>query len=364
MDLPPLDRNPRTGLYMIKVPAPNRPKYKFRWVSTGETDRRRAIAVVLEFGIDRIVHLANGNMLTAETVSVATIGARGNCRAIFDLWRERLDRATAKRTAETYGSQIVSFFDGMQCWEKPIAAISDRQIDAWVNDSENKMSTAQSRLASIRSLFRYAQSRGAILGNVADLIVLNHRAMTFDQLEKKKLIPFTEGEYQRLVRGMPGFWRDWCVLAYCCGYRMTDCAMMNWNSIKEDSIVVYPKKARRAMRLEIPLSDPLVGRWEMLELAERLRAEVRGDPVYIWPEQCALIQSADRSRLSSQFSYHAHRAGVPRVDGAVKSFHSLRRACAVRLQAEGRTLEQIGQQLGHHSTTVTERYTETAKNLL
>jgi integrase len=207
---------------------------------------------------------------------------------------------------------------------------------------------------------RFAQAKGVVLGNPAELVTPDHRRMTIAQLEKRLVRPLTEAEYLRVLAQpkLPQYWRDWTVLAYCCGYRLTDCVSMQWDSFTPETIIVYPKKSRRAQRLEISLADTLIVRPELGELIARLAGSDHPDSTYIWPEHCGRFRGPQRGQFSRCFVRLLAKCGI---HGA--TFHSLRRACAVRLLVAGRSLEQIGQALGHSSVELTKLYTESARNM-
>jgi hypothetical protein len=96
---PKLYKNWRTGMYAIRVPIPGSRYHRF--VSTGEREVKRARAVVLESGADRLILLANAQALTAKTISFVTFGRNFTCRKIFDLCQERLAIVVAPRSADT-----------------------------------------------------------------------------------------------------------------------------------------------------------------------------------------------------------------------------------------------------------------------
>jgi integrase/recombinase XerD len=238
--------------------------------------------------------------------------------------------------------------------------VSEHDLDAWVNDGQVRMATAKLRLAAIKSLMRFARAKGVLLANPAELVTPDHRRMTIAQLEKRLVRPLTEAEYLQVLAQpmLPQHWRDWVVLAYCCGYRLTDCVCLQWDSFTGDKIVVYPKICRTARRLEISLADPIIARPELGELVNRMRSSAPTDLHHIWPDHCARFSGPLRGRFSTSFARLLAKCGI---QGA--TFHSLRRACAVRLLVAGRSLEDIRETLGHSSIEITRLYTDSARNV-
>lgn len=346
------------GVYHIQIPVAGTRRHK--WVTTGETDRAKALSVVLEYGVDRIIHLARARALTASAISVATIGQRTSCRELFGLWKQHLVVSVAPRTAETYGMHVSSFLESRGLWQQPVAYITEQMLWSWFNDGICGFATATSRRAAVKSYLAFCQNKGVVPGNAAEIATVDHRQMNISQLEKRLVRPMTEEQYLAVLAlpRLKDHWRDWTILAYCCGYRMSDCVFMEWASFTRDWIVVYPQKARAAKRVAIPLNDPLIVRPELRALIDRLAVAERQDPVHIWPEFRADILGGRRTKFSVAYMRVLQRA---KVEGC--SFHSLRRACAVRLKNAGRSMEDIAASLGHESTATTAVYVDSEKNL-
>lgn len=349
-----LVRNSRTGHYCIRIPIPGS-KY-FRNVSTGECELDRARAVVAASGADRLILLAQADALTTRTLKIVTAGRWGTCEEIYNTWLEHLAITAAQRTAEIYAQRVASFCDVLNCWKRQFSGLSERDIDSWVNSGGAHVSTASARLAAIRSIFSYAMAKGAIVANPAAIVRVNRRLMPVYQLETHAAPPITEGEYSVLLQNLEGIWRDWTILAYCCGYRLVDCATLEWASIGEQGIVIYPRKSQGRRRLMLSLNDPLIARPELQQLIGRLGIAERINDTYVWPEHCERFLSAARSNYSKNFARCLEQLGI---EG--KSFHCLRRACAVRLKEAGRNLDEIRQALGHATSETTMLYIEPAR---
>lgn len=75
------------------------------------------------------------------------------------------------------------------------------------------------------------------------------------------------------------------------------------------------------------------------------------------PEVFLRMQAPWRLLTASSIYHIANRRFVARgIQAAHRGSHALRHACAVRLLAEGLTIKEIGDHLGHHSTAATSTY--------
>lgn len=340
----------RDGLYYLKVPVVGRRRRE--WVSTGERDLNRARAVVTEFGADRLIHLAHARALTHETIAIATTGRRITWADTIKLWLEWMSLRGSARTAEVYLKHIRQLVELHGAAAQPMSFISERQLHDFVNDGLRAANTAASRLAALKSIYRYANAKALIVGNPAELLEIDHRALTVDQKEVQHVEPVTEEQYQTLLAALPRPQRDWVVLAYCCGLRLGDAICLEFPSFTAEHIVVWPSKTRRAKRLALPLTDPLIARPELQELIADLLGRRPTRQTYVWPAHQLEFSTPRRARFSQEFRRRFEHAGI-----ADRTFHSLRVSFARRLQAAGKTIYQIAQAMAHSSIETTKIYT-------
>jgi integrase/recombinase XerD len=102
-----------------------------------------------------------------------------------------------------------------------------------------------------------------------------------------------------------------------------------------------------------PQLFPLVP--EVAEALARYIDTVR--PPSSCPEVFLRMHAPWRLLKASSIYHVANRRFVARdIQAAHRGGHALRHACAVRLLAEGLTIKEIGDHLGHHSTAVTSTY--------
>lgn len=346
----------RDGIYYLKVPVAGTDRRE--WVSTGERDLARAKAVIREFGADRLIHLAHARALTQDTIAITTVGRRISWTDVVKLWLEWKEMRGSPRTTLVYLQFIRQLIFAFGVAHKPMNSITERQIFEYINDGKTTASTANVRLAALRSIYRFANARALVVGNPAELVEVDYRGMTMEQKEQKHRTPITEEEYQKILGACRRPERDWAILSYCCGLRHIDAVGLEYGSFGADHIVLYPSKTSRTnQRLSLPLADPLIARPELQELIATLLASrpttgEAAEESYVWPKEFLRFQV---SELRPEFSNYYIK--LFRSLGMVgRSFHGFRVAFARRLQAAGRPIEAIATAMGHGSTDTTAIY--------
>ncbi len=347
---PQIKKNMRSRLYDVLVPVPGGVKRgKHRWVSTGATTRPEAERIVAESGVDRLVLLANAGALTADAISVVTTGRRFTAADIMEAWEKDSVMDVSAGTVTTYKVLLTAFFQSSDSMDKPIATQKRNALDAYVNDPECKASTRHTRLAALRSLWGFAAANSYISGNLAQTVRVRHRNMTHIQQEKEAAIPLTEAEYQCLLGStkVSKFWRRAVILGYWLGIRIGDVCRMQVESIGPDWVIVWTNK--RGKRIKLPLTDPLIGHPDLLQVLAELRAETPAG--YCFPEQNEVINGKHRNKISMQAIRLLEQHGIQ-----FKSYHSLRSSAACRWDAAGKTILEIGELLAHSDEETTKGY--------
>ncbi len=361
---PKLKKDKRTLLYYCAVPI--RGTRRHRWICLGERSYERALEIVQTTGLDRLLLLHRANALTSEAVQLVTAGQVTTCTEAYYQWLDWFKPTRAKGTTDAYCQELKALFRFAGLGEPPLAALTEQVIRDFVNEAKCKFQTRCKRLAAVRSLMKFASARGLVMGNPSLLVQVNTRDMSVEMLETKHYQPIPDGSYHRLLAAartvpMKAYWpiHDWIVLSYCTGLRLSDCVDFEWASIKDDHLAIYPLKGRKngRKRLAVPLSDPLIGQSEMLELIARLKSEVREDARHVWPLAQVEFTCFSHARLHVQTAIRKvfDAAGLPE-----HSFHSLRTTFARRLEAAGKTLEQIAARMSHSSVETTKIYLGTA----
>jgi integrase len=338
---PTIKKNMRSRCYDVLVPVPGGFKRgKHRWVSTGATTRRDAEKVVAEAGVDRLILLAQAGALTADAISVVTTGRKFTASDVLEAWEKESSMDISKGSVTTYKVHLVAFFEAIGAMRKPLPGIKRHELDSYINDAECKASTRHTRLAALRSLWRFAQANAYISGNLAETIRVRHNNMTHIQKEKEPAIPLTADEYQCLISSpkVSKFWRRAIILGYWLGIRIGDVARFDVASIGADWVIVWTNK--RGKRIKLPLTDPLIGHPDLLQVLAEMKAETPTG--YCFPAENETINSKRRHHLSMAAIRLLEKHGIQ-----FKSFHSLRSSAACRWDAAGKTLLEIGELLAH-----------------
>lgn len=342
------------GFFYLRVPVAGTKRRA--WISTGERDINRARAVVEQFGADRLVHLAHARAITQETIAIATVGRQVTWMEVVTLWLEWVQRRVSPNTAGLYLKYIRQLLDLYGAHQQAVHVLTEQQLNEYVNDGNCALETARSRLSALRSIYRWANAKGFVVGNPAGLIEVDHRQMSMAQKETTHHPPVTEEQYRLLLDGLPRPQRDWVVLAYCCGLRLGDVLCLEYASFTAQHIIVWIAKSRikTPKRLLLPLTDPLIARPELQQLIADLLAERpagdRASP-YVWPLHRNRYLSPYAPNYSTHMKTRMKRAGVPE-----RTFHSLRTSFARRLEAAGKTIEQIAIAMAHDSVDTTAVY--------
>lgn len=347
---PVLKKNARSGLYDVLVPVPGGYRRgKNRWISTGERNRGEAEKVVQMAGVDRLVLLAKANALTADAISLVTTGRKFTCDDILVSWETDMRMDSAAGTVDTYKSLLTAFFSLIDCNRRPLAWIKKHHINDYVNDPVAKFASRHTRMAAVRSLWGYASSHAFIAGNLAETVHVKRKGLAHKQQESEGAIPLKEEEYQLLMSSpkVNQFWRRALVLGYRLGLRIGDVCRFQREQITDDAVRVWTHK--RGKLVELPLSDPLIGFSDLIQVLNELRMEVPSG--HCFPDQLAVINSNQRHHLSMKCIRLMESHGIK-----WKSHHSCRSAAGTRWKAAGKTLLQIGKLLGHTREETTKGY--------
>lgn len=341
----------RTGYYCVLVPTP---KGHSRWVSTGETNRIRAQAVLEESGVDRLVHLANTGCLTANALSVVTRGRKFMCEDVLKSWREASLLNLEEPTVSAYERWLMLFFERLGFMKQPLTSVEAKHLDAFVNEDGLKHATRRHRLAALKSLFDFATAYSYVLSNLPQAIRVRSREMSFEELTPETRFPMTAEEVDRIVNlpRTPLYWQRATIIGYWTGLRMIDIFCMEWASISDTAIKVFTKKRKKWVTL--PLTDPLIGSPQLFETLAEMRADERKHPVHCFPLQRDMMLHDRSCILSMQFRLLCDKLGIK-----TKSFHCLRYSFCARLFAAGRSLDQIADLAGHSRLATTAKYSGT-----
>lgn len=340
-------KDKESGEWCVRVPSP---KGRTRYVTTGETDEKKALRIVDASGVPQLSVLARARCLTHSAAAIIMADQNKTCAQVAKVWLRDLALDQAVNTCRMYGMYVDLFFEVNGYADMPPSSITREAIHAFVNDPNKKHMTRRMRLNAVVSFFRHATGFGHVTGNLASTIKINLSMMTVAQREQMPAAPITEVEYRQIMAShqIPRFWRVATSLGYWLGLRLVDVCKLERASLGADFAVLYPHKTGR--RLIMSLHDPLIGSGELLALAGMLLAATPPGQTLLFPVQSEMYD-AGGAKLSTEYINALESIGI-----VGKSFHGLRHSFRIRLSASGKPIEEVSRLMGHASTRVTEGY--------
>lgn len=265
------------------------------------------------------------------------------------------ERGLSPRTIHARGWHVEKFLHWLAEQSRPFPQVGIEDIDTYLDQRGqhgwSRVSVATSAKA-LRAFFRYAEQRGWCAGGLAAGIV-GPRVFTHEGLpvgpdwnDVRRLIDSARGNTPRDMR-------DAAILQLFAvyGFRSGEVATLRLEDVQWAQDRIYLRRPKQRCAQEYPLlasvGDAIVRylqhvrpRSPCRELFLRLRAPVR-------PLSTGGLYDIVRQRLDA-LGIRSLRRGP----------HALRHACAGHLLAEGLSLKQIGDHLGHRSAEATRTYTK------
>jgi integrase len=357
-----LIKRPASGILTVEI---NTPQGKRR-VSTGCTDPKQAREVVKAANIESIEVLAKAGQITQELIRKLTIGGNMTVEQAIEDWEKWLrEVVNSDRTAENHVMFVRAWARETKVLQQKLCAVTEGQIGRWINaDDGVKLASRRSRLAAVRSLFRFCSIRQYLNPDPSREVRIKTKLLTHDQKEPKKKTCFTDKQIQKLLDHLTlriaelmgheltpavekkinaaKFWYCAVLIGRYTGLRLGDIASLEKASLREPGkIIVWTDK--RDTRIELPLHEQVV---------KALAYIPQSRTAHCFPEQDATARNAkQRSILSVQFSRLLEACGI---EG--HSYHDLRSTLATELHVNENSLEEIAKALGHRSTRVTKGY--------
>jgi len=272
--------------------------------------------------------------------------------ADFDAYR-RNERGLSPATIRNQSWHVEKFFGWLDEQNRSFAEISLEDVDAFLADEGKhgwcRVSVATSAKA-LRAFFQYAAGRGWCAASIASGIdgprLFQHEGLPIGPCwpDVQRLIASSDGDSARDIRD-----RAILILLATYGFRSGEVAGLrledvNWE--REIISIVRPKQ-RRAQEY------PLVS-----EAGEAILLYLQRGRPSCTRREVFLTSKAPLRRLSHGALYHlvSTRLGALGIQVPRRGPHSLRHACAGRLVAEGFSLKEIGDHLGHRSAYATRIY--------
>lgn len=283
--------------------------------------------------------------LTHEVVTQIIAGRDFKLEQAINLWAQACAQrmVLAPNTIATNATLLRNWTRTLDIGGESVAAISPERIAAYINRGKMRRTSALRCLSAIRSLFQFLVNEGYVLRNPAarGMVRVNYDVFTHEEKEPVSKAIFTDPELNRLLAIAKGtFWWHAISIAVETGLRLSDICSLERASIGQVRLVVWTDKTNT--RINLPSGKAV--------LAALDRDGIHSQ--YLFPEERGIVLDPKRrATLSTQFSRLCKRAGI---NG--KTFHCLRHTYATRRMREGLTVEDIGAELGHRGTAVTNLY--------
>ena len=266
---------------------------------------------------------------------------------------QRDERGLSPATIRGQGWHVEKFLGWLGEQNRSLDDVSLEDVDAFLAGNGKRgwgrVSVSTSAKA-LRAFFRHAAARGWCAASIAAGIdgprLFRHEGLPVGPLwpDVQRLIASTGGDSARDIRD-----RAILMLLATYGFRSGEVASLCLEDVNWESEIVSISRPKQRRAQEYPLVS------EAGEAILRYLQQVR--------PRCArremfLTFKAPFRRLSQGALYHlvSTRLGALGIHIPRRGPHSLRHACAGRLVAEGFSLKEIGDHLGHRSAEATRIY--------
>jgi integrase len=326
-----------------------------RLSSTSEKEARKEVK---DAKIAELEAAANAGALTMDVIAKMMSGRNLTCQDALDEWNEwRESEGKSNNTINAQTDFIHLFCRGHHGMDKPVNTITHKMISKWVNNPKSKVgvSTRNAWLSAISAFLSFCSTRQYVPKNPASIVSVNMGKLSHEQKEKKKVVPFTEKEYKKIVNeaadcfqdGSAGeFWVVASTLSYWLGLRLGDIINLEWESLSKTHITIWTEK--KDTRVKLPLNHKLTGG---KEVPNALAVIPYNEGKFVFAKHLRdKINSKKRNYFSQQF-----RELMNRLEVEGKSFHCFRHAFATR--HKNLPLEDVAKMLGHKNTKTTKGYT-------
>ncbi len=205
----------------------------------------------------------------------------------------------------------------------------------------NKESTINRYLALLKHMFNFAISNGYASKNPVKEIKL------YAEKERKERVLGLEEE-ARLLKVSPDYLRPMLITAIHAGLRRSEIMNLKWSSVDLEArrIRVEAESAKSGKFRSVPVNSAL-------HAALLAQKAANGKSPYVFPNEDTGKPYTTLARVFMRACKDAEIKGL--------TLHDLRRSFASRLLEEGASIEIVKSLLGHHSITVTERYTHSSE---
>jgi integrase/recombinase XerD len=267
----------------------------------------------------------------------------------------REERGLSPSNIRTSCWHIAKFLDWLKAKDRSLAQVAIQDVDAFLASQGNhgwSRVTLAGCTWALRPFFRYGEQRSWCAAGIAE-------GITGPRLFRYAGLPVGPdwSDVQRLLESVaaskePSDIRDAAILKLFAiyGFRSGEVARLRLEDVSWANDRIYLLRPKQRRREEYPLL-PSVGE-AILRYVQWVRPRSSQ-----WREIFLTVQTPFRplsaGALYSRVSGHLDRLGIRSLK---RGPHALRHACAGHLVAEGLTLKEIGDHLGHRSANATRIY--------
>jgi integrase len=366
-----------------------------RMISTKQTDREQAVAVVKQAGIAEMEQAAMAGKLSREAVGRIMSGKRMTLAKAVEPFRAWLkSRGRAPKTIAENTITLTAWMREMKIESLPPAAVTEAHIAGWINDASKERGQGSRKVAlgHLHMFFACCCANGWVAADPSQAIGVDYSVLSHDQKEPAQRQPFTPDELEKLTAYLQAellaigqdmarienaseysdngrtvklaklggkhaelfFWLFAVRCSAQTGLRLSDIAGLEWRCFGEPGkLVVWMDKTNR--RIEHPLPADL----EMMVTQIPVSS-----PTRLFPEQHTIVSDVHRrSLLSVQFKRICERIGIlgksyhcTRHAAASEKYHAIDQAELAKRLAATLSMSQIKQLLGHSSASTSKFY--------
>jgi integrase/recombinase XerD len=264
------------------------------------------------------------------------------------------ERGLSRHTIRTRCWYLEQFLGRFWQQQRPFYEVSIADIDAAIARKGDQDGYARASIKSyataLRAFFRYAEQRGWCTAGLA-AAVMSPRLFAEAGLPKgpswpdvQRLLTLTEGNQPKDIRD-----RAILLLFAVYGMRVGEVRTLSLEDFDWQKELIYVTRPKPRRRQSYPLSYAVGA--AILHYLKKVRPRVSYREVF-------LTLKAPCQPLSSGSLYDLVSDRLRALGVSLKHHgpHSLRHACATRLLAEGLSIKQIGDHLGHRKTDTTRVY--------
>lgn len=266
----------------------------------------------------------------------------------------REERGWSPVTIHKRRQHVTQFLSRFEQQHRPFNEISILDIDASVarkgEQDAYTRSSMKTYAGALRAFFRYAEQRGWCAPGLAAAI-MSPCLFADEQLPKgpswedvQRLLASTEGDNATDIRD-----RALIMLFAVYGLRVSEARALRLEDLDWENELLYVTRPKPRRRQTYPLSHTVGD--AVLRYLKEVRPRVHYREVFL-----TLLAPVQPSSSNSLYCTVAERFRALNIPSQHRGPHSLRHACATRLLAEGLSMKEIGDHLGHRQPDSTRVY--------